>query len=487
MNIRIVYPIFCATAIVLALLAGGSDAFSQDPDRSTPPAAGPVRPLRMPILNRAVLDNGIPVICVEKRGVPLVEIRLVLRAGIANDPKDMPGLASMTFSMIAEGAGSRGALELADAIDYLGARISAGAGLHTSTVSLFTSVSKLADALPVYADVALRPLFPIAELDRLRAERLTGMMQWKDQPRTVASLYFNTRLFGNKHPYGRPSVGTAKALKEMKPEHLRAFHAAHMLAGNATLIVVGDVNQQRILSMLNASFGSLAKGASDPPALPEVKQVTSRRIVIVHKPGAAQSEIRIGRIGAARSSKDYFALVVMNTLLGGSFSSRLNQNLREQHGYTYGARSSFAFRQQAGPFLAAAAVQTAVTDKALAEFFNELNAIRETATDEEISRARNYVAYSYPQNFEAVSDIAGELEELVEHALPFENLSSFVPGILAVTKADVLRVAKSYIDTGALDIVIVGDRKEIEYGVRSLKLGDVKIMDVDDALEGIER
>ena len=353
---RLRYAVVAAFTLVISFVTTVS-VRGQTADRSTPPQPGQVRSLQLPPFSNTSLSNGIPVLLLEKHNTPLVELRLVVKSGVANEAAEMPGLASMMFSMLTEGAGSRSALELADAIDFLGADISAGAGVHSSTVSLFTSVSKLDDALPLFADVAMRPTFPAAELERLRADRLTGIKQWKDQPRTIASLYFNRRLFGSKHPYGRPAVGNVPSLLAMKPGDLRAFHAAHVQAANVTLIVVGDVTATSMMPRLEKAFGALGRGKPAVSMLPAVKQVAKRRIVIVNKPGAAQSEIRIGRIGAARNTPDYYALIVMNTLLGGSFSSRLNQNLREKNGYTYGARSSFVFRQNAGPFLAAAAVQ----------------------------------------------------------------------------------------------------------------------------------
>ncbi len=468
-------------AIALFVLAM-QPVVAQEPDRAAPPKIGAVRPLNLPALQSLTLGNGIPVSVMEKHGAPLVELHLMFRCGIADDPDSKPGLASLTAAMMMEGAGTRSALDLADAIDFLGARISVDASHHTTTVSLFTPVSRLDDALALLADIALHPSFPSAELERVRAERLTAMKQWKDQPRTIASVYCNRRVYGDAHPYGRPGIGNPKALASMRVEDIRAFHAKYMNAAHLNIIVAGDVASTALLSRLETYFGKLSKGPGSASILPSVQQVKQRRIVIVDKPGAAQSEIRIVRVGPVRATPDYFALMVMNTLLGGSFSSRLNQNLREKNGYTYGARSSFAFRKGPGPFIAGAGVQTAVTDKALAEFMNELRAIREPASEEEILRAKNYVAYGYPQNFETVGGIADEMEELVEHGLPANYFSTFVPSILAVTADDVRRVATQYVDPDAIEIIIVGDRKEIEYGVRALKLGDVNVISVEDAL-----
>jgi predicted Zn-dependent peptidase len=233
---------------------------------------------------------------------------------------------------------------------------------------------------------------------------------------------------------------------------------------------------------LGAAFGSWKSGTASAPALPSIVQVTGREVVLVDKPGAAQTEIRIGRIGVPRLTPDYYALVVMNTILGGSFTSRLNNNLREEHGYTYGASSTFDFRPLAGPFLAASAVQTAVTDSALVQFMKELRGIREPISKEEVERAKNYVALGYPADFQTVGQIAGQIEELVTYGLPDSYFNDFIHNILAVTAEDVVRVARATIDPDNIAVVLVGDRKVIEQPVKALGLGKIIFRTVDDVL-----
>ena len=230
------------------------------------------------------------------------------------DPSGKSGLASLTSDMMDEGAGTRNALQLADAIDYLGASISTFSGMHTSAVALHTPLGKLDEAIPLMADIALRPTFPAEELERKRKERLTTLMQWHDEPRAIASVQFNRTLFGKEHPYGRPTIGEEKSLRSFATEDLKNFHSSFFHAGNATLIVVGDVLQSVIQPKLEAAFGSWqSKTGSKPGAIP-AKQVEARHIYLVDKPAAAQSEIRIGRIGVERTTQDYFAILVMNTI-----------------------------------------------------------------------------------------------------------------------------------------------------------------------------
>jgi zinc protease len=242
------------------------------------------------------------------------------------------------------------------------------------------------------------------------------------------------------------------------------------------------VTLKEIRQKLGAAFGSWKGGRSTAPTLPPIKQVEGREIMLVDKSGAPQTEIRLGRIGVPRTTPDYYALVVMNTVLGGAFSSRLNTNLREEHGYTYGASSAFDFRPLPGPFLAASAVQTAVTDKALTEFMKELRGIREPISEEEVARARNFVALAYPADFQTVSQIAGKIEEMVFYQLPDSYFNNYVRNILSVTKEDVLRVACMTIDPENLVIVLVGDRKIIEQPVKALDLGPIVDKTIDDVL-----
>ncbi len=470
-----------ALAAVLWIYAGTA-VMAQAPDRSGPPKLGPAPSLKLPPIQHLRLSNGLPVLLLEKHEVPLVQIELIVMSGAALDPPDRIGLASMTAAMMEEGAASRNALELADAIDFLGASISADAANHTTSVILHTPLSKLDSALALFGDVALRPTFPSEELERNRKDRLTELAQWHDDPSTIASVMFSRTLYGPSHPYGRVAMGDEKSIRALTVGELKKFHDDVFRAGNAHLIVVGDVTAAVILPKLESFFGGWRGGKAPPPVFPSASQVEGRRIFFVDKPDAAQSEIRIGRIGAQRMTEDFFPLLVLNTVLGGSFTSRLNQNLRERNGYTYGAYSTFTFLPQPGPFIAGAAVQTEVTDKALSEFMKELKGILEPVTDGELERAKQYLTLRYPRSFQSVGQIAGQLVQLVVYNLPDDYFNTYSKNILAVTKEDVQRVAKKYIDPDNIDIVVVGDRKKTEEGIEALKLGPIQNFTVDDVL-----
>lgn len=473
-----------ATVLLAMLVAAPVPAQSPatgKPDRSKPPALGPVRQLKLPAVQKLRLGNGLPVLLVELHEVPVVAVNVVVRRGAGADPLDKPGLASLTSDMLDEGAGSRSALQISDELDFLGAELETEAGWDATTIALHVPVKRLASALPIMADVVLRPTFPSGELDRVRKDRLTELLQWRDEPRAIASVALAHVLYGSKHRYGAPSVGTEAAVRRLSRGDLVRFHADTFRPGGAALVVVGDVTAVTIQTQLEQAFGGWKAAAGAPEAsVPAASQVGAPEIWIVDRPGSAQSEIRIGRIGPPRSTSDYFALVVMNTILGGSFTSRLMQNLREQHGYAYDARSSFDYRLSTGPFVAAAAVQTDKTGPALTEFFRELDAIRKTVTEAEVAKAKNYVALSFPSEVETTGDIASKLEEQFVYGLPDGWLESYVPRIGAVTLDDVRRVAGQYVDPGKVAVVVVGDRRKIESDVRALNLGPVRVQSVEE-------
>ena len=479
-------------AAALALLtasslvaAAAAPAVAQTLDRSERPALGPAPVFRPPAVERFELSNGLPVLFVQKPGVPVAQIDLLVKAGAVADPDGQSGLASLTADLMDEGAGDRTALELADAVETLGIDLTTEADLQSLRVRLHTPVARLDAALALFADVALRPTFPEEDLERLRTSRLTSLAQRRDEPRAIASVLFDRTLYGDASPYGRPTSGSPASVSALDRADLAAFHERSVRPSNAALVVVGALDRAAVAPRLEALFGASAwprGGAVPGGVVPEPAQVAGREVFLVDKPGAAQTVVRIGRVGAARSTPDYAALQVLNTILGGSFTSRLNQNLRETNGYTYGARSSFAFRPVAGPFVASADVQTAVTGPALTEFFRELEGIRRRVPDEELARARNYVALSFPEPFGTVRGTASLVGDLFLDDLPLDAYAGYTRDVLGVTADDLERVAAEYVDPARVAVVVVGDRAAIEADVRALDLGPVRTLTVDDVL-----
>jgi zinc protease len=467
---------------VMLLLAGASIVAQQAPDRTHPPQPGPPPPLKLPAIQKRQLSNNLPVWIAELHEVPVAQINLVVLSGTANDPPGKFGIASLTSAMLDQGAGSRSSLEIADAIDFLGADLGAASGTDSSAVRLHVPVARLADALPIMADVALRPTFPADELERVRRQRLTSLLQARDDAATVAAVAFARVLYGPTHRYGTPSSGQAETIRSFTPADLRVFYQTTFRPDNAALLVVGDVTADRVMTLLEPAFGGWkAQGAPPPsPKLPPVQEPPKRELYLVDKPDAAQSQIRIGWIGVPRSTPDYFPIQVLNTILGGSFSSRLNLNLREKHGYAYGAGSTFDMRASAGPFYASAGVQTDKTAEALKEFFVELDAIQKTVPPEELARAKNYVALRFPEAFETTGDISRRLEDMLVYRLPENYFATYVENIQTVAAADAQRVAEKYIQPARFIVVVVGDLKKIEPGIGALNLGPIKVLKIDD-------
>jgi predicted Zn-dependent peptidase len=468
--------------VALMIASAAVTVAAQKPDRATPPAIGPAPALKLPAIQKQKLSNGLGVWIVEQHEVPLAQINLIVRSGSAADPIGKFGVGSLAAAMLDEGAGTRSALELADALEFVGANLSTTSSFDYSAVRMSVPVSKLGDALPLMSDVALRPAFPAGELDRLRQERLTGLLQARDNPAALIQLAFPRMVYGPTHRYGTPANGLPPAIEALTVADLQAFYRAHYRPDNATLLVVGDVKPASIVPALETAFGAwkaegMAALVAEVPSAPQLK---SRQVFMVDKPEAAQSQIRIGWVGVARSTPDYAALQVLNTILGGSFTSRLNQNLRERNGYAYGASSFFDMRLSAGPFLAAAGVQTDKTGDALKEFFNELNGILGPVPAEELTKARNYVALGFPGEFETTGDLARKLEELVVYNLPDNTFTDFVAAVSKVTAADLQRLAARYIQPDKMAVVIVGDRKVIEGPVRLLSLGPVNFVSIDE-------
>jgi predicted Zn-dependent peptidase len=469
--------------VALVALACACSRPPEPPDRSKPPALGPAPQLKLPPIQKATLSNGLPVLLVESHEVPLAQVNLVVLAGSADDPAGKFGIGSLTAAMLDEGAGQRSALQIADDIEFLGAALEATSSFDASAVRLNVPSARLAAALPIMADVALRPTFPQAELDRVRQERLTTLIQARDDAAQVAPLAFARVVFGGTHRYGTAAMGTPSTLKAFTTMDLRAFHSAMYRPSSATLVVAGDVRADTVLPLLEKHFGGWsAGGPATRSPVGQSSQLTERQVTIVDMPGAEQSQVRIGWVGVPRDTPDYFTLQVLNTILGGSFTSRLNQNLREKNQFTYGASSRFDMRLAPGPFFAGAGIQTDKTADALREFFKELNGIGSPVSADELAKAKNYVALGFPSQFETIQDLATHLEEMIVYKLPDNYFERYIANIQAVTAADVQKAAATYIQPGKFAVVIAGDRKAIEPGVRGLNLGPVRVVKVPEAI-----
>lgn len=451
-------------------------------DLTKPPTLGAPPALNPPQITTRELSNGLKIVIIEQHELPLADVLLQVRSGGEADPAGKMGSAALVAAMLTEGTTTRSALQIADQAAYLGVELRATSSWEQSTVSLHTPTAQLDSALALFGDVALRPSFPTADLERVRKVRLTALQQVRDRGPAIADRAFAAAVFGEQHPYGRPLTGTEGSVASISRDDVQRFYTTYYRPNNATLLVVGDVRPDDVERRARELFGAWSKGTIPVSSTSTASATKGTTVVIVDKPGAAQSSFRIGGIGAPRSTSDYFALQVMNTVLGGAFTSRLMQNLRETHGYTYGASSGFGLRRSAGPFTASAEVVTAKTDSALIEFLKELRAIRDTVPTEELTKAKRFLQLGLPGNFETTGGIAGEFVPLLAYGIPLDFYATAVQRYGEVSQEDVRRVARQYIDPDKLTIVIVGDRKTIEPGLRALKPGEIIVRDVRDVL-----
>lgn len=450
-------------------------------DPAKPPRLGKPAPLVVPPVHRSILANGVALRIVEQRELPLVQITATIDGGARLDGRT-PGLATFVAGMLDEGAGSRDAAALQSELAYLGATLGSGASWDDFTVSLKVPVRSLGPALDLMADVLLRPTFAATDVRRQRDLRLAALLQQRDQPNAVAALAFNQVVYPEGHPYHQPIGGDSASTAALDSTTVRAFYDRAYRPERTTFIVVGDLSVADARNAIQSRFGSwVARSTAAPiPAVTRAPTpLTATRVYLVDKPDAAQSVIQIGWPGVDRRSPDYAALMVMNTMLGGSFTSRLNMNLRETHGYSYGARSGFTFRKAPGPFVASAAVRTDVTDSSLVEFFRELRRVRdERATGDDVARARNYVELGLPGSLEGTTQVASQVADLQTFGLTLAELPRFAARVRAVTPTDVQRVARTYLTPDRATVVVVGDLARTRAGIDALKLGPSTVLDL---------
>lgn len=469
--------------LILTILTTGiimTTAAQNDIDRTIRPKPLNVPVVKLPQIQKATLSNGLNILLVENHELPVIAFNLVIQTGSAADPLDKPGIASMTADLLDEGTKNRTALQIAEELEFIGADVSVRSGTDGSFVTLNSLTKHLAKALNVFADVLINPTFPQKEFDRLKEQRLTSLLQQKDRVPTIASLVFNKIVYGTNHPYGNDPSGNEQSVKALTINDVSGFYEKYYRPNNATLIVVGDVKLSALKDLIEKELASWKPSASPAVAFPPTPSIEKRRVYLVDKPGAAQSEIRIGSPAAARNTPDYFPLLIANRVLGGQFTSRLNLNLREKHGYTYGARSGIQFSKQPGPFVASAGVFTAKTDSSLLEFMYELERLQtEGATSEELDFIKKGLTGSFALTFETPAQIAGSLQNIVLYGLPERYYETYLQKINDVTLDEVKRACGKYFDSSRMAVVVVGDMKTTKEGIENLKLGEVTLCDVD--------
>jgi predicted Zn-dependent peptidase len=449
------------------------------PDRSRLPEPGPTRLFAFPAIEKSTLSNGLRVWSVRHTQVPVVAFTLLVRRGAASDPAGQEGLAAVTADMLDEGSGLRSAIEMHEALARLGGQFETDIG-PDATVASLTVLGRCADAaLGLLSDIVARPAMREGDFTRVRQLRVHRLTQMRDLPGAVADRAFLSLIYG-EHPYGHSPIGSERSLTAMTVDDVRAFHAGVIRPSASTLIAVGDCDHASIVQLAARSFADwTGAGGADPVApawLPN-----PARLNVVPRAGAPQSELRIGQVAAPRDTPDYHALVVANTILGGQFVSRINLNLREDKGLTYGARTAFEFRRLAGPFVLQVSVQTEGTGRAIEESIGEIAGIRgpRPVTPDELALGVAALTRGYARNFETAEQIGRGVLQLALYDLPDDYFARFVPGIERVTADEVSRVMTRYLDPARLTTLVVGDVEAVAPGLAGLGQGDPAILSRD--------
>ena len=465
-------------------------------DRSRLPVPGADRPFRFPRIVRRQLPNGLELRAVTHQAVPIASLALLVRGGSSVDPPDRHGLVSITAGMIDEGSRGQSALDIADRLARIGGDLDVDVGMDAVLVGLITLDRFLDTGLELVYEMVTEPTLANDDFNRLRNLRLERLRQMKDHAGAMAERAFARVVYGD-HPYGHLSLGSERALNTMTVDAARALHAALFTPEATTLVVVGDRPEEELLDRAEAVFGgwrpstgsglvegrAIANGMTinrDAALLPPPGEPATR-LAAVSRPGAAQSELRIGHACAPRSTPDYHVLLILNTILGGDFVSRLNSNLREEKGFTYGVRTGFNLRRGIGPFVMHTSVGTDVTGPALGEAWKEIRDIATTrpVTDQEVAQAFASVSKGYPRSFETAGQVARSVAQLALHGLPDSYFEEFVPKLAQVRANDVTRAAQTYLDTAKMTTVIVGDLDKIAASLPGLGLGPHRVLTVD--------
>jgi zinc protease len=458
---------------------GAQTVNADEPWRKAMPKGGPVKAAQFPTPDRFTLPNGMTVLVSERRELPVVSATLVFASGSGANPAKTPGLANFTAAMLDEGTKTRNALQIADEAARLGTTLATGSTMDLIQINVTSLTSQFPGALNLLADVAMNPTFPQEEVERQRASRLANLVAQKSNPSQVASRVMAAALFGPGHPYGYTETGTEASNTSMSREAMVEFWKQHLVPGNAALVVVGAVSRRELEATASKIFASWAGKPGARASLPPPNG-TNAKLVVVDTPGAALTQVRVASVGAARSIPDFEALEVVNTILGGLFTSRINLNLREDKGYTYGAFSAFAFRREPGPFFVGAGIRSDATAPAVTEMLNEIRKMKDTqVTADELTLGKDSLVRSMPGRFETSAQAADSFATLYVYELGLDYYSKYIERVIGTDAAAAHAAARKYLVPERLVVVAVGDRQKIEEDLKKLNLGAAEYRDAD--------
>jgi zinc protease len=446
-------------------------------DRSIPPQAGTVRPFDFPAVTSTTLSNGLGLRVAQMTEVPLVTITVVLEGGEAALTDDHAGLAVFTGTALDGGTNRRSGPELAEAFEGIGTNLAVRTGWDSTTASVTCLADRKEEAVALMAETLLEPSFPEMEVERFRNQRLAAIQQRRMDPGSLADDAAARFFFADTVPYHRPLAGTEASVGGLGVDEIRDHWMTRYKPQGAGLLVVGDVDIPEVEELAQRSFGGWEGASPSAPDFESLPWSKTGKVMVVDRPGAVQSEIRIGQVGTDRSTPHFFPLQIFNTILGGAFTSRLMLNLREEQGYTYGIRSSFALRSQAGPFGASMAVATDVTAPAVKEALAEITGlIRSGPTQEEVTQARDFIAGIFPLRLETPGQVAARIAELIIFGLDDEFFSTYRDRIREVSVQDTLDVGQAVLRPDELMVVVVGDGEQVRGPLEELGIGDVEVV-----------
>lgn len=440
------------------------------------PKPGPARTYQFPKFHDEVLPNGLRLVVAPVDKLPIVTVLVVVDAGSSMDPTGKEGVAALTARALLEGNSRYDGAELAERFEQLGTSLEAGADWDSAFISITVLSERLNEALQLLGEVVTTPVFPEREIERLKAERLAELLQIESEPRALADERFASFLYAEGSRYSRPDGGGTETVTKLTRADVDKFFRSRFLSGTTTVVITGDIQLQAARKLVESAFAGSASGSAKKQALVVAARSRDRNVHVVSKTDAPQSELRVGHVGLPRSHPDFFSTMVMNSVLGGLFGSRINLNLREEHGYTYGATSYYDWRRGPGPFVVATAVESDVTTLALREIFNEIDRIRsEEVSEEELTLATQYLEGVFPIRYETTSAVATALANLVIHDLPRDYYDSYRRNIREVTVKSVLEAARKHIHPAELQTVVVGDAALIRQPLAELDAGGVHI------------
>ncbi len=453
-----------------------SASTAHEVDRSRPPAPAAIEPYSFPTFSRRTLPGGPQVVPVPLDRAPLVSLELIFPAGAEFDPAGGTGTATLVAGLLDEGSEERSALEIASSVERLGGGLASAADWSVGSVAVELLAGQLEAGLELLAEVATRPSFPAEEVERARRNRTTDLLRRRDQPALVASDHFQAQVYGGTR-YARPLLGTAEEIASLDRATLVAFYRRHYRLADATLLGVGDLDPDRFLDTASRLFAGATPAPR--PARPDLAppRPDGLRVRIVDRPGAAQTEIRVGHEGVARTDPDWTALSVLNVLLGGKFISRVNLNLRERHGFTYGASSRLSARLGPGPFVVAAAVDNPAAGIATREILAELERLRDEPVEpDELRDTKSYILGTFPYTLQTTTGVLQRVESLVVFGLPDDYYSpeSYLERLEAVTEAEILRVARAHLHPRRASVTAVGPAAEL--APRLEGLGELEVV-----------